>query len=115
MNRTIDMFDTHLFARPRIARRKDPATSKKAEAVYSKTKRGNDCQLMYDLILEHPGHTATEYSRLLRERGMEPYRADRMPSRRISDLRKTGRVMLGKPRKCQETGHDARTYYAIPD
>lgn len=104
-----------LFEQP-IARKRDPATSTEAAKRYTETKRRKvDAELVHDVILQHPGHTAAEISDILiRVHGLHWYKASRMPGKRISDLLDAGRLILGKDRKCEITGHVARTYYAQP-
>ena len=100
---TPDLFD------PPIARHSDPETSHQGAAEYSH--RGRDQQIMYDLIRDYPGRTAAEYSDLLRERGVHWYRAARLPTKRISDLKDAGRINVGPARRCAITRRQAQVYY----
>lgn len=109
---TPDLFDAPVTP---IARKRDPVTSKMAALHTEKATRITDKQLMYDLIFENPGYTSAEYSAMLRDRGMPDDKADRMPTKRISDLWKDQRLIKGRIRKCTVTGHNAQTYYARPD
>lgn len=104
-----------LFESAPIARRRDPVTSQLAAKSQEKKKRKLDTQLMYDLILEHPGHTAAEYANLLIARGVNWYRAARLPTKRISDLKKAGRLIVGPARRCDVTSDYAHVYYVQPD
>jgi hypothetical protein len=104
-----------LFELPAIARRRDPETSHVAAEKCTRTTRQSDCDLLHDLVMQHPGCTAGEYSKLLIDCGMPAQKAARMPTKRLSDLCKAERLIIGKPRRCDVTGHTARTYYARPD
>ena len=113
MPQTADLFDPD--PAPPIARRSDPVTSKIAAVQYSKTDRRNDCDVMRDLIRDYPGKTAGEYGEILLGRGYKPMKAIRMPTKRISDLKKVGALTLGVTRKCGISGRPAQTYYVKSD
>lgn len=102
---------TELFDPP-IARQTDPDTSKIAAASYSESKLGEDEQTIFNLVSRAPGHTAGEYSRILKnEEGVDWYRAARMTTKRISGLLTKEKIVVGETRKCGKTGNRARTYY----
>lgn len=109
-----DLFPDTVDERP-IARRSDPKTSKVAAATYSKTNRQSHCDLLLEVIAANPGHTAMELSRFLIRKGMKISTAVRMPNRRVNDLRKKNMIYRGRVRTCDETGHQAATWYAAPD
>ncbi len=110
MGQTLDLFDP-----ARRARRTDPATSQLAAERYTRESLGKDQRLLYDLIRQHPGHTAAELADLLIRRGEHWYRASRLPTKRVSELLEMELVRAGRERKCRITGHLARTYYAAGD
>ena len=104
----LDMFDTP------IARSTDPETSKTAAAAQTESgKRASDAAILLELVKRYPGHTAAEYSYLLKGRGVDWYHAARMPTKRLSDLLNRGSVRAGKPRLCRVTDRSARTYYGV--
>lgn len=103
-----------MFENQPIARRLDPVTSQQAAAGYTQGNRRRDVEMMYELIHQLPGHTAAEYGDILRGRGMNWYRAARLPTKRISELVNNNRVVIGKRRQCAVTRHNAQTYYANP-
>lgn len=98
---------------PRIARRRDPRTSKQAAVHYAKTNLGNDQTTMLELIRECPGMTAGEYGQILMSRGVAAIKATRMPGRRIPELRKAGKIVISAERKCSISGRRAQTYEAV--
>lgn len=106
ISRTADMFDNM----PPIARRTDPVTSKRAAVITDKTTRIPDKEKLRQVIARYPGRTSTEYSDILEAEGMPKTKAQRMPTRRVSDLLKDGSVRATGKRKCTVTGFDAQTY-----
>ena len=102
--KTGDLFPDDLA----IARKGDPPTSKIAAVKYSANKRASDKALIRDLIEKYPDHTAAELSAILLTRGVNWYRAARMTTKRISDIR--DELEIGAGRKCRITGEYARTY-----
>lgn len=106
ISRTADMFENA----PTVARRRDPVTSKKG-AVKSKATRVSDKSRLLDLITRMPGKTASEYSEELKKEGMPAFKADRMVTKRASDLIKDRSIYAFAERVCTVTGHAARPYY----
>ncbi len=118
LTETPDLFEGTAAAPPRfarIARRSDPRTSQKAAGEYTAGARKFDNQLMLETIAKYPGHTDSEYSVILDGLGVDWYKAARMTSKRISDLRKAGKLIIGPKRISTKTGKQATTYYAKPD
>ena len=113
MNQTADMFDPD--PGPSIARKSDPVTSKIAAAAYSDTGRDLDKQMMLETIASNPGHTAKEYSCILKDAGVDWLKAAQCTTKRISDLVADAQVAVGFRRKCEKTGHQAQTYYVRSD
>lgn len=102
--RTADLFPDDLP----ITRQRDPYTSKIAAVRYSVNRRADDKQRMLELIRDFPGRTAAELSAILIGQGMCWYKAARMPTKRISDLK--DKLEIGAPRLCSITNEFARTY-----
>lgn len=91
-----------------IVRQNDPWTSKIAGVRYSANRRGDDKRRMRLLIEKFPGHTAAELSAILLTQGVNWYKAARMTTKRIADIKHE--LKIGAPRKCKITGDYARTY-----
>lgn len=91
-----------------IARQNDPRTSKIAAVRYSANRRGDDKNLMRLLIASFPGRTAAELSAILLTQGVNWYKAARMTTKRIADIKHE--LNIGPARKCKITGDHARTY-----
>ena len=113
MQSTLDMFDPDP-ATP-IARKSDPITSKIAAVAYSETVRDLDKKMMLETIASNPGHTAKEYSVILKNAGVDWLKAAQCTTKRISDLKSDGKVIAGPQRKCKKTGKRALTYYVRSD
>lgn len=94
-----------------IARKSDPLTSKLAGVRYSANKLKNDKKMMFDLVQKYPDHTAAELSAILLTLGINWYRAARITTKRISDIRHL--IEVTETRKCRITGEYARTYRVI--
>jgi len=92
-----------------LARQKDPWTSKLGAVRYSGKRREGDKERMRDLIRRYPGHTAAEFSAILITNGMNWYKAARMPTKRIADIKHE--LVLGPARLCKITNEYANTYY----
>ena len=114
MQPTRDMFDD-APAQPPIARKRDPVTSKMAAIAHSEGGRELDKKMMLKTIAKNPGHTAKEYSVILKAAGVDWLKAAQCTTKRISDLKADGAVIIGRQRKCEKTGKRAQTYYVSED
>jgi len=113
MHETADLFDPD--PPPPIARKTDPVTSKIAAVAHSEGGRDLDKKMMLETITRYPGHTAKEYSVILKDGGVDWLKAAQCTTKRISDLRADGSVVVGRQRKCGKTGNRAQTYYVRSD
>jgi hypothetical protein len=81
-----------LFDMP-LAHRTDPESSHIAAAEAKKGLLQAQCELVYQAVLRNPGKTSMELAEIMR--------VDRhVPGRRLSDLKKKGRVDWGAIRPC---------------
>ena len=98
---------------PPIARKNDPDTSQRAATSYDGYERGKDKAMLLQAVKTFPGRTCAEYSVLLKNGGLDWYKAARMPTKRMSDLVNERSVRVGPARKCEKTGRVAQTYYDV--
>lgn len=95
-----------------LARRNDPATSKAAAKQIAPSLSRLQRRTL-DVIREHPGRTSQELARAVGDRDI------RTLNRRISELKKSGRIVArtenddGTKTKCSITGCSAARYWAV--
>ncbi len=87
----------------RLARHSDPGTSHEAAASI-RPKLSNLQARTLTLVAAWPDHTATELSK--KAGTGDP----RVHNRRLTELRRAGRIVISGSRKCEVTGRRASTY-----
>lgn len=99
------MTQLSLIADTKIARDRDPVTSKlAAEQITASGERARQQNQCLGAVKQWPGRTSAELARCM---GTDRF----MPARRLSELREQGLIENGLPVRCTVTGKQSLTWW----
>lgn len=95
----------------RMSHSHDPLTSKQAASKHVRSgKAGIHRGIVLRLVQSHPGRTAVELWRLADESDRATLKEKQEVRRRLTDLKRDGLVVQGRPRPCTAAGSTMVTW-----